>query len=446
MNTIIKIAFRNVIANKRRSLLLGLAVFVSSFLLLFSSAALNGVKEQVSKGYMNLQSGDTIVLWEDHKKLSNSLPGRFIDTGNTVSFNIDKEEENLEAIERLDTFLDENKSQIKSAFKLIRRSATLEYGLEVSEGTIVYGLSEENKKHLEDNKVLSMYEGEMTLGKGKLCISKATSEEYDLKVGDTVDLEVVTKDYEGKKKSFEIEGIYNNGAEYDNWYSFMSDEEARDLYEMGDTYFDVTLIFLKNVNKADSFADKLDKYLVKESKVLRAESYAEASTFYNTMPSMYKAMYTVFCIFLLCIIAIGLRSTIKMNIFERMKEFGTFRAIGYSRRQTFSVIFFEILFLSLIALMLAFLVSLGPILYVANHGIFVGTGNLSNALGGETFYAAFKVGDLVVAFIIIIFFSIVATFRPALNLCYQNISDIMIKRQGKVKVYRCLIRSIFKKK
>ena len=46
-------------------------------------------------------------------------------------------------------------------------------------------------------------------------------------------------------------------------------------------------------------------------------------------------MFNVFIFFLLGMIAIGLRATVRMNLFEHMREFSTLRAVGYSRFQCF---------------------------------------------------------------------------------------------------------------
>jgi len=54
---ILKIAFRNLVQNKWRSLLIGCALFTSSFLLLISNAAMNGVENQVISSYVHYQTG-----------------------------------------------------------------------------------------------------------------------------------------------------------------------------------------------------------------------------------------------------------------------------------------------------------------------------------------------------------------------------------------------------
>ena len=58
MGIILKIAVRNIRQNRKRSFLIGLTIFISSFLLLLSDAALNGIEKQVLRGYIPLQSGE----------------------------------------------------------------------------------------------------------------------------------------------------------------------------------------------------------------------------------------------------------------------------------------------------------------------------------------------------------------------------------------------------
>lgn len=442
MGIITKIALRNIVLNKKRSALIGLAIFISSFLLLFSNAALNGVSKQVMKGYLNIQSGHVIVLWENFKKVNTSEPGRFVNSNETISFEKSKDSENKSSIDKMNAFFKDNSGEIDEYFKTVRRSA--QFFTKDSEDTFVtYGLTDDSKKHILDSKAITMESGELLSDKDNaICISKEKADKFKLKVGDEISVEVSTVDSKRKAEKFVISGIYANGAQYDNWYGFMSDKAARNLYDMDSEYFDVCMVYLKDINNSNDFAGRLDTVLMEGSTVLRAESYSQATQFYTVMPKLLKSLYTVFIVFLLIIIAAGLRSTIKMNLFERMKEFGSIRAIGYSREQTFAIIFFEIFFLSILSLLLAFVISIVPIMLLSSKGVYVGPGNLSNALGGETFYPAFNAADTIVAFLIITFFSLLSTLSPGIKLCYQKIADIMVKRQRKIWVIPALLKSI----
>ncbi|MDP4180287.1 MAG: FtsX-like permease family protein [Bacillota bacterium] len=442
MSIILKIAFRNLILNRKRFFLIGSTIFLSSLMLLVSSAAINGVQTQILKSYINLQSGHITIVREEMKKVSDLDPMRllFLKNGNydPEKFYLDEK-----AQKRLNDYVDKYKDEIKAFFPSIRGGAQLITD-DISDAMLsVYGLSEDNAKFLTDTQTVSTEEGKLLSDEDySICICKEKAVSDNLKLGDKVKIGVVTHGGKRKELAFTIRGIYSKGAGYDAFYGFVSEKNARELFEAKQGYFDTARIYMKDINKSVKFAGDLDKYLMKESNLFRAESYFQASAFYTNLALILKTFFTVFIIILLCIIAVGLRSSIRMNLYERMKEFGTIRSIGYSRLQSFFIIFMEIFLLALIFLFFAFVISFVLILILGNTGINVGSGPMSYAMGGEIFYPEMKPGDVLFALAAIIVFVMASTIGPGLKLCYQNITDIMMKRQKRVYLTVELARSL----
>lgn len=437
MVVILKIALRNILMNRKRSLLIGFAIFCSSFLLFASNATMNGVEKQVLRGYLNLQSGEVAVMWEELKKTDHNEPQRFINVFESNSFDVQKNNLNKKALSRLQSFLNENKQAIKAYFPTIRRNAEIISNQKVIV-SIIYGLTPEDRDFLIKSKTLSMAEGNL-LSDQDYCISisQETAKKYNLYIGDTVNVEVTTSYGSKNSIDFVVDGIYKNGAFYDNLYGYISDKNARELFDIDPNFFDIGRIYLKDSNQASQFSKKLDKFLLAESSVLRAESYLEANTFYTTNPRNMKRLFIFFCFFLLTIIALGLRSTIKMNLFARMKEFGTIRAIGFSRLQSFAIIFFEIFCLSLLSLAAAFVFSAILVFIFGQMGIYVGP-YISSMFGGEIFYPSIKMEDFIIGLVIMVLFAMFSTFNPGLKLCYQKITDIMAKQQKRIFLWMVL--------
>lgn len=444
MGIILKIAFRNVLKNKRRSILIGLAVFICSFLLLLSNAAMNGVERQILRGYLNLQTAHVVVIWENLKMINPSESSRFVNVFENHSFDVDKDTANKAALKRLKAYLDKEKDQIRAIFPTIRRNGQLVTTAKSDTMFIVYGLVPPNKDFLLSSKTITMKAGELLSKEDyKIAISEEKAKADNLKIGDMVTV-IVTTPYGAKNSlDFTVGGIYGNGAGYDNWYGFVSAKNARELFDFDPDYFDIGRIYLKDPNHAEVFAKDLDKYLISQSRVLRAESYKTASTFYPNLARMIKSCYSIFILFLLILIGVGLRSTIRMNLFERMKEFGTIRAIGFSRFQSYAIIFGEVFFLSFMALLSAILVSGVLVLILGIKGIYVGPGVMTYALGGESLYPEMHLGDLFFALIVIVFFALVSTLNPGLKICYQKITDLLVKRQQKLYPLFIWLRSIW---
>ncbi|WP_438432119.1 ABC transporter permease [Gorillibacterium sp. sgz500922] len=437
MTNIFKIAFRNILIKKKRSLFIGLAIWLSLFLLLISSAVMNGAQKQVTKSYVNLQSGNVAVIWEDTKKVKSSDPSRLLAI---QAFEAEKQDQNQRAIHRLETFVKDHSSEIQGYYPTIVRNAQMAKGDMVDTGK-VFSLTPQYKERLLQSETVKMDQGELLSEQNhSVCISAAKAEADHLKMGDTVTFDAVTPTGATNSVDFVITGIYSDMAIYDNKYAFMSYDNAKELFHFDDGFFDMGKIFLKHPSQREAFAHKLDQYFTGDSPILRAESSETASSFFTTTSTLLKASFDFFVIFLLGVIALGIYSTIKMNLFGRMKEFGTLRAIGYSRFQCFLIIFFEYYFLSLLSMLAALIVAIPLVLILGHTGIYMGSGAITTILGGESVYPNLQIEDGIIAFLTISLFTMISSIGPGLKLCYQNITDLMLKRQRKISLFTIFFR------
>lgn len=435
---VIKIAYRNVVKNKWRSILIGIVLFISSFFLLVSNAAMNGIEDQVIRGYVNYQSGHVPVMWSGMKDVSPTDPSRFLH--NIISFSSEQEAVNLAAIDRLEQFMEENQGKVLANFPSILRLGRYSSG-EHNDQFVLFGLTEEHAQFLQNAKTLSIVQGKLCLGiKAGICISEYVSQETGLDPGDWITLSMVGADKEIREQDFLITGLYANGAGYDNYFVFMDQDEARELSGVPHPLFDINRVYLEDISKAEEFARALNEHLADNS-VLYAESYQEASPFYTNNSKSMRAMFNGFLFFMLVVIAVGLLATIRMNLFERMKEFGTLRAIGYSRARNYAVIFFEMFILAAVSLTFALILAGVLVGIVGQAGIYVGTGPISYGLGGERFWPDMRFKDIALAVTAITAFSLFSTIGPGLNICYQKITDLILKRQRKMFLPAEIIKS-----
>ncbi|HEY3366499.1 MAG TPA: FtsX-like permease family protein [Symbiobacteriaceae bacterium] len=441
MRSIFRIAFRSVILQKKRSLVIGFAVMLSALLLLTSDSIMNGVEQQVLKGYLNLQAGHVAVVWKDMKEVNNMETGRFLQL--LKSFRPEDDRANKKAIDRLQAFLAQRADQVGAFYPTVRRFVQFEVGEKTGQ-IMVYGLTEPGKQFLADSRTILLDTGEWQLDQRRtVVISREMADDNDLKIGDTIALEATPLNGTRRSVDFVVKGIYANGAGYDNMYGFVSQQDAAELLGYGSGYFDAARIYLKDESTAEAFAKELDEFLTAESPVLRAESYEQASAFYMTTPKNIKFFFNVFEVFLLCIIAIGLRSTIGINLFQRMREFGTIRALGFSKVQNYMLIMLELWVLSMISLLVALGIAGAFTAYFGRKGVYVGPGPVSYALGGESFYPQMKVLDIVLVLVIIMAFCIISTLGPGLRMVHQRITDMLLNRQRKISLTGLLLKNAF---
>jgi putative ABC transport system permease protein len=436
MLVLVKIAIRNIIKNKKRSLLIGIAIFIPSLILLLTNAVFNGVEEQTLKSYINIQVGEVAVMWSKVKEFERDKPDRIYNS----HFDADRDEENRRELTAFYDFIAENKSQIKAWFPTIFRSAVLPIKKKNLHAS-VYGISQEDAEFLISTKTLKMEQGEFITGDERVvCISSQFAKDYNLKVGDEIFLDCNTVYGAKNRLDFVIKGIYANGPGWLNSFIYMQDRYAREFFDFDSQYFDIARIFFYDPRTAIDFVSRLNAELAKHGSTLIAEHYLEASTFFPSFVNSQRNLYAVFSVFLLFVIALGIRSTVRMNLFERMAEFATIRAIGYSRFKSFLIIFFEILFLSIFSLIVAWIVAFVITLVLRHNGVYVGTGPMSYMFGGDRFYPLIRINDLIMLTMVLFLLSVFAPFKPGISLCYQKIADILVKRQRRFLLSVVLIK------
>jgi putative ABC transport system permease protein len=436
-----KIAFRNILKNKKRTLLIGLTLVISCTLLLFSFSIGNGIRRQIMDKYRDSQSGDVAVVWKNVKEIDSNDPSRMFFS----QYDVKLDKENREAIRRLDEFVSLNAGEIRESFKSVRGNGMLDTG-RFAAFSLILGVSEEELSYLQDKKVFQLLEGEMPFeSKYGICISDEAAAKYNIGIGDWVILDSSTASGYVNTMEYCITGLYKSSSDFDSIYVYMTREDALELLDQGPEYFQSVRIYLNNPGQADRFAAELDSWLMQSSNVLRAESITFSAEFYSMIGGFLKNLFTLFMSFLLFIVAIGIRSVVRMNLFERMKEFGTLRAIGFNRFQGFVIIFLEVFLLSLIFFGMAFAVTLILVYASAETGIHIGKGAVAYVLGGEYIYPVFVLSDTLTAMAIITVFSVFAPLKPGLRLCWQKITDLLAQNQKPVYAVPAIAGSMFRK-
>ena len=77
----------------------------------------------------------------------------------------------------------------------------------------------------------------------------------------------------------------------------------------------------------------------------------------------------VFLVLILIMVIFGVLNTVLMSVLERTREFGLLRALGLSRRNLLTLVFFESFLMGLLAIIVGWIVGGGIHLWFSQHGI-----------------------------------------------------------------------------
>jgi len=150
------------------------------------------------------------------------------------------------------------------------------------------------------------------------------------KIGENLTLLVTTRDGALNALDVEIVGFQDLGfKELNDRFLTISLGTASELLSAGKAISRLSII-LKNPNNVESMTKQLQKTLGKQFKVM---PWYELASFYRQVKLLYFAIFGFMGIVLGLVILLATVNTLLMSVMERVREFGTLRALGLQPNQ-----------------------------------------------------------------------------------------------------------------
>jgi len=334
MGTFIKLAWRNLFRNKRRTLIAGSAIGIGLAALIFVDALIVGMEENMVRGATSTFLGEAQIHEKDFRE----------------TYEVDK------TIHRLDEVIAGLRGErIVQAFT----ERTLSFGMitspsDVSSVTMV-GVNPQTERNLSQvHEVIvegNYFEKE---GERNILIGSKLAEILEVGVGDRV---VLTASKAGSgdlsQEMFRVSGIFHFGIlEMDRAMAFIRISKAREMLGIGPAAHEIAIKFTQLKLSRDAGLPFWEKY---------SRYGNEAVSWTKLLPEMEAAFrlsrFSIWItgIILFSVIALGIINTLFMSIHERMFEFGVLRAVGTRPSRMAQLILFEAGGLACISIVLGML-------------------------------------------------------------------------------------------
>jgi len=399
-----KLAWRNLFRNKRRSFIAGTAIGIGLASLIFVDALIIGMKNNMIRSATASFMGDAQIHAEGFRQTQE----------------VDK---TIHKFAELKTQLDEE-GIIQHWAPRVTNLAMISSAADVSSINLV-GVNPDQEKYLSQVNQ-SLIQGDFFKGNNErdIVVGQELADTLDVELGDRV---VVTAAQAGtgdlSQEMFWISGIFRmHIKEIDSAMVFIRITVAQELFGLGDKIHEIALRFPDPSYGQNQQLNLWDKYS-------QYGNVAEGWT--DIMPQMKAALdlfdFSTYLVALILfgVVALGIINTLFMSLHERMFEFGVLRAVGTKPLGLFRLIVFEAGSLAILSIGIGLI--LGFVLtYVTSK---VGINYTGIEFAGVTFrdllYPVIKVSQFIEYPLWVFIFTIIAGIYPAVHAARMNPAKAM---------------------
>lgn len=367
----LKMAIRNLVRNRRRSLITASAITFSYALLIMFMGIGDGAHAQMIDMGVRMGSGHVVVQAKGYQ------------TEQTLDLRIESPGPILEAMEA---------AGVEGAFapRLIANGLVRAGSKAV--GVVIAGVDPEREAVVND-----LASDEKLVDGGwlrprsalpydnmpsDLYLGKTLAETLDVKVGDRVGVTVQPRDDDDPRTAaFLVRGVFATGSdEMDGFFVMVPLEDAQPLLGVGDALTQIGVI-LDDQSHTQAVHAQIAPAL--------ADYPVEVLPWQQALPELYEfivlddASLYLFIGIVFLLVALGIFNTVLTSVIERTREFGLMRSLGARGTRVLRLVLGEAAVLGVFATILGLVLGLAGNWYFTVEGLDYGA-----LLGGESYTAA----------------------------------------------------------
>ncbi|MDH6309368.1 putative ABC transport system permease protein [Dysgonomonas sp. PFB1-18] len=412
MGLFIKLAIRNVSRNIKSTLLNGLGITLSVFVLLLVLSVSQGIESQIVSRNIKFETGALSIAID--KK--------------TASY--ENESQGNELLVNIYTTLDNN-NFIVSYFPRIYISNSNIYFNDNSQAIQIVGMTEEELPLIGE--MLEIVEGETDIVNSKgIIVSNAIANTLEVKTGDFCNLMVQTIDGSINLDEFMIKGIFHYTSQLNKFSVYANYSDAEFLYNCNlpskifinvnslDKVKEIKVDLLNQLGCQNFEIDNEVEYNgIKISSYLDHLGMAKALSTFNR----YGMLSIVF--FLILISFIGIWSMQTENINERYREIGSLLSFGFKKKSVKQIFLYESIYISCIFFFLGLIIVLLAVFLIKlNKGIYLGE-SASFAFGSTIVNPELTFKHIYIVFTVAVIYPLLATILSLLTINKKKIIELL---------------------
>lgn len=392
MMQILKMAFRDLGRNRRRSFFSALAVGGGLALLILMASVVEGEMGGALENAIKLQSGHIQIRAATYDENKTSLKWEDL---------VANPDEIAAKIAEFD--------QVKAATPRLYASGFLSSGTQ-SAGAKITGIdplspaSDPYREGLISGSYLSPDDRDAVL------IGRPMAEKLNLKAGDNVGLSLNTADGNVQEQTFTVKGIYTtNTYGFDSSTVFLPLAKAQALTRT-EKHASTVFVLLKDTTMTDTVAPALSV-----PSNLQVKTWRDLNTLFVEWEAMAQSYIGFLYLIILAISVSVIINTLIMSVYERTREIGILSAIGMRGNRIMMLFLAESSLLAVGGVIMGLIIGVLATMYFNVNGFYVGNMGLSGIVITDTVYAKLTVDNLINLTIMTFVATILAGLYPAIT-------------------------------
>lgn len=402
---LIKLAWKNILRNKRRTIIAATAISIGLAVLIFVDAYMIGVKANMVKAATASFLGDAQIHrqgFRDEQEVTLT-----IQAVDTITRSLAKE------------------SIVQYFTRRTYASGMIRSAANMNSGIMLVGIFPGTERFLSqiDDAII---EGNYFQGNNvnDIVIGSKLAEILEVELGDKVPV-TVSQAYGGEfsQVGFRISGIFKFADEgMNSSMVFVRINKAQEMLGIGNDVHEIAIKFTSTEYSLDKELPFWDTYNIHDNEIV---SWIDILPQINTLFQISEYSKFIMGFILFIVVAFGIINTLFMSLYERMFEFGVLRAVGTRPFGMARLIIFEAGALAVVSIVLG--VILGSIItgLLAHFGInFTGIEMMGVTIQ-EYIYPVFTVEQFIMYPISVFMFTIIAGLYPAWHVARMSPVDAM---------------------
>jgi ABC-type lipoprotein release transport system permease subunit len=363
MKQLFKMALRDILRHKRRSIFSAIAMGLGLTLLLMFASFIEGEMRGSMATSIKLDTGHIQIQAQNYDKNKNSLVWENL-IANPVQI----------------------ANQISNSLPVIAATPRLFASGIVSQGNASTGVrvvgidpgSPANEPYKNGIVAGEFLQGEDNSG---ILIGKPLANQYKLKPGDSINLLVNTSNGDVDQQQFTIRGIYSTESSgLDKAVVFLTLAKSQAITQAGD-HASIIFILLKDKNQTDAVINAI------QAPGLKIVPWKVLNSFIMDFQQYADSFMSLFYLIILAITATVIINTLIMAVYERTREIGILSAIGMKSRSIMGVFFIESAILAFGGIIIGWILGGIVVAYLTHYGFYIGNFGLTGFTTGDTIHA-----------------------------------------------------------